>query len=94
MYTYRVLSERVDAVGGLMHASVEDLRDLEGAGKLGTHVRGDIERHLSNAGLRMLEGRIPNDQRAKVWLVSPETTYGSIILDAVVEMRATCRSAA
>ena len=94
MERYRELRTRVVATGGLLHASVEELRDLEGAGKLGTHVRADIERHLDRVGLKVLEGRIPNDQRAMVWLISPDTTYGSIIWDAVVEMRAAQRRAA
>ena len=66
MTGYRQLAERVAAAGGLMHVSVEELRDLEGAGKLGTHVRESIERNLAKVELKLLERRIPNDQRELV----------------------------
>lgn len=94
MSSYTALTERVVVAGGLMQVRVEELRDLEGAGKLGSIVRESIETHVSRAGLRMLERRVPNDQRATLWLVSPTTTYGGIIWEAVVEMRAANRRAA
>ena len=87
MTGYRQLAERVAAAGGLMHVSVEELRDLEGAGKLGTHVRESIERNLSRVELKLLERRIPNDQRELVWLIAPQTDYGWIIWEAVIEIR-------
>lgn len=94
MNTYRALEDRVIEAGGLLQVSVEQLRDLEGAGKLGTHVREAIRRNLQTRQLHTLEGSIPNDQRGSVWLVTTKTSWGEMLWDVVGEIRRSQRSAA
>lgn len=94
MNTYRELDDAVIAAQGLLQVTVELLRDLEGAGKLGTHVRADIRRNLRACHLHTLERQIPNDQRAHVWLVSTKTPLGEMFWEVVQEIRRTDRRAA
>jgi hypothetical protein len=86
MESYRTLEDRVTKAGGLLEVSMEELRDSEGAGKLGSHVRDAIARHLRQRQLSVLGGRLPNDQRAKVWLIAENSPYGMFLLELLKEM--------
>ncbi len=94
MTTYRDLEDRVITAGGMLQVTVEQLRELEGAGKLGAHVRDAIRHNLHQRGLATLEGAIPNDQRATLWLISAKTQWGAMLLDVVREIRNSPRRAA
>lgn len=94
MNGYHDLERRVIDAGGLLQITVEQLRDLEGAGKLGAHVRDAISRQLRLRQLHTLERSIPNDQRASVWLISPNTPWGDMLWQVVTEIRGAARSAA
>ena len=76
MLRYRNIECRVVAAGGVMQVTMEELRECEGVGKLGVHVLGAISRNLAVVGLAIFERRLPNDQRATVWLISSKTDCG------------------
>jgi hypothetical protein len=86
MESYRSLEDRVIKAGGLLEVSMEELRDAEGAGKLGSHVRDAIGRHLRQRQLFVLGGRLPNDQRARVWLIAQNSPDGQFLLELLKEM--------
>jgi len=69
--------------GGLLETSMEVLRDLVGAGKLGVNVRDEIRRSLRKRDLRVLGNRLPNDQRSPVWLMTGATEGGRQLLDCL-----------
>lgn len=45
--TWDELKEQVEQAGGVVTLTMATLRDAEGAGKLGVHVRGNISRRLA-----------------------------------------------
>lgn len=80
---FRDLRDWVAERGGLADTSMEALRDLVGAGKLGVHVRDEIATGLRRQGLSVLGGRLPSDQRGVVWLYAPGTEGGAELVKAL-----------
>ena len=82
-YSFDDLERRVIEAGGLLDVSMETLRDMVGAGKLGAHVRDEIRRGLKKRDLVILGGKLPGEQRSTVWLISPNTDGGRQMLDCL-----------
>lgn len=83
MYTFRHLEEQVIDAGGLLPVTMEGLRDIVGAGKLGSHVRDAISNGLRQRSLVVLGGRLPNDQRDTVWLIAKNSPGGELLLECL-----------
>src|SRR3954471_6314821 len=66
-YSFDELERRAIQTGGLLEVSMETLRDMVGAGKLGAHVRDEIRRGLKRRNLVILGGKLPGEQRSTVW---------------------------
>ena len=85
--TYRQLETRGLAAGGILQVAMAELRECEGAGKLGVLVLEAIRDHLAQVDLCTYERRLPNDQRDTVMLISPKTHYGELLLEIRNELR-------
>lgn len=81
--SFRELEQHVIQAGGLMETTMEVLRDLVGAGKLGVNVRDEIRRGLRKRDLVVLGGRLPGDQRNTVWLISRAAEGGQHMLESL-----------
>ena len=81
MTSFRELEQRVVDAGGLLQVSMEELRDMTGAGKLGTDVREQIRSELQRWGLRVLGRRIPKDQAQMVWLIATREPNGELLVE-------------
>lgn len=86
--TFRRLELDVIETGGLMKTTMEVLRDLVGAGKLGVYVLDEIRRALRKSNLVVLGGHLPRDQRDTVWLISSASDEGQLLLEVLSMMRA------
>jgi hypothetical protein len=62
--------------GGVLELSMAELRDARLAGRLGCHVRTDIGKWLTTAGIGWLPERLPNDQRHVVTLYLHDSPAG------------------
>ncbi len=57
--TYDALRKQVEADGGLYTTTMEELREIEGAGRLGQHVRATISGKLTANGMGHLPAELP-----------------------------------
>lgn len=65
--------------GGLAVTSMQQLRDLGNAGRLGKHVRDRISQSLQDHGLGHLPAELPNDQSAEVRVYVTASAIGQVI---------------
>jgi hypothetical protein len=77
--SYQALRKSVIQNRGLYTIDMGTLRDIEGAGRLGVHVRDAITRSLESYGLGHLPGTLPANQSDEVRLYR----LGSSIADIV-----------
>ncbi|WP_371644357.1 hypothetical protein OG974_23420 [Streptomyces sp. NBC_00597] len=73
------LRESVMMDSGLRTVDMGTLRDIQGAGRLGIHVRNAITRSLESHGMGHIPGELPGNQYAEVRLY----LLGSPIADIV-----------
>lgn len=80
--TWDGLKGGVDAGGGVLRVMMWDLRYLEGAGRLGVHVRASISRKLQGLGLAHLPKDLPSyqEQAAVIYKLG---TPAAAVIDAV-----------
>lgn len=69
---------RIEEAGGVLTIGMKELKDLYGAGRLGTQVRANITLALKYHRLSFL-GELPNDERDQVRLYIRGTRVGRII---------------
>ena len=60
------LGALVASEGGVLSCTMEELREMEGAGRLGVHVRSAISRTLAGAGLGHIPRELPTYQHQEV----------------------------
>ncbi|HEY3139479.1 MAG TPA: hypothetical protein VGJ86_00015 [Acidimicrobiales bacterium] len=81
--TFQELRETVERRGGVHRISMGDLRDINGAGKLGIHVVTQIKRSLARAGLSILlrtgTADVPRYQDEYVVIYVTQSKVGEII---------------
>jgi hypothetical protein len=81
--TFEGLREQVESRGGVQRISMGDLRDINGAGKLGVHVVSQIKRSLARAGLSILlptgTTDVPRYQDEYVVIYVTQSKAGEII---------------
>jgi hypothetical protein len=65
---YEELRQTVAAEGGLHTVDMGTLRDIQGAGRLGIHVRDSITRSLESHGMGHIPGDLPSNQYDEVRL--------------------------
>jgi hypothetical protein len=66
--SYEGMRKDVEAAGGLMLTTMEVLRDVHGAGKLGVHVRKNISGALAAHGMGHIPESLPTYQHEAVRL--------------------------
>src|SRR5256885_4159692 len=64
--TYEELRRRVAEEGGVYGTTAQVLRDIEGAGRLGSTVRAEISQKLGAHGMRHLPEDLPQYQEQEV----------------------------
>ena len=64
---------------GVAVASMQELRNWEGAGRLGMHVVRRIEHELEHAGIGHLPLTLPNDQAEFVVLYTNDSPAGRVL---------------
>jgi hypothetical protein len=64
--SYDELRLRVTEEGGVFGTTAQVLRDIEGAGRLGSTVRAEISQNLAGFGLRHLPAELPQYQEQEV----------------------------
>jgi hypothetical protein len=62
--TYDELREKVEANQGVLTIAMRSLRDINGADRLGVHVRSNIGRELAGRGLGHYPKELPDSQDA------------------------------
>lgn len=82
MDSYNDLSRDVDGDGGLVTTTMEQLREIHGAGRLGKHVRDAISQQLAAHGLGHLPVELPSYQENEVRVYRLGSPIGKVI-DAV-----------
>ena len=60
------LRKLVETEDGLLACSMVELREMAGAGRLGVHVKAEISRQLSGAGLGHFPSELPQYQHEEV----------------------------
>lgn len=69
----------VEVNGNVFTVTMERLRDANGAGKLGVHVRAEISRTLAGMGLGHVPQELPGYQHEHVRLYKRGTKVGELI---------------
>jgi hypothetical protein len=77
--SFAELRERVDAAGGLYVTTMEPLRKLHGASRLGSTVRNNIALSLEANGLGSLPADLPNYQDQPVRVYRLGTPLAAIV---------------
>lgn len=77
--SYDALRKQVQADGGLYATTMEELREIEGAGRLGQHVRAAISGSLGANGLGHLPEELPAYQEFDVRVYRLGTPLADII---------------
>lgn len=65
--------------GGLVAASMGELRDLADSQRLGVHVRADISERITALGLSHSPEELPATHTTYVWIYDPESRYGQLV---------------
>lgn len=73
------LKRAADANAGVYVTTMETLRDLKGAGRLGNLVREDISRILASRGMGHLPGELPAYQEQDVLIYSLGGDVGVLV---------------
>lgn len=73
------VKRRVEEAGGVLTTTMDVLRDADGAGKLGVHVRASISRQLAGMGIGHVPGALPANQQDQVRLYKRGTPVGELI---------------
>ena len=81
--SYEELKRQLETDGGVTVTVMGVLRDIEGAGRLGTLVRANISGELSRRGICHYPDPLPNDQNDPVRLYLKRSRAASVI-DAVL----------
>lgn len=66
MKNYDELRDRMEGEGGLLRATMGELRDIQGAGKLGVLIRQAISDRLAAHGMGHLPAALPSYQEEEV----------------------------
>lgn len=77
--SYDALRAQVDADGGLYTTTMEELREIEGAGRLGQHVRNSISGSLAANGMGHLPAELPAYQESSVRVYRLGTALADVI---------------
>lgn len=77
--TYEALRKQVDSEGGLYTTTMEELREIEGAGRLGQHVRSAISGSLAANGMGHLPDELPAYQEYAVRVYRLGTSLADVI---------------
>lgn len=80
--TFASWSEVIAAVNvnsGVLVCTMENLRDIEGYGRLGQIVRSNIARKLSTLGLAFMTKELPSDASAEIILYRQGTPVSELI---------------
>jgi len=73
------VKKRVEEAGGVLTTTMDVLRDADGAGKLGVHIRASISRNLAGMGIGHVPAELPANQRDQVRLYKRGTPVGELI---------------
>lgn len=79
MSTWDELKQNVEANGNVITVTMEELREIAGAGKLGVHVREQISKTLAGMGLGHVPQALPTYQHEQVRLYKRGTPVGDLI---------------
>lgn len=77
--TWDEIKKQVEEAGGVVTLTMAALRDAEGAGKLGVHVRSNISRRLAAMGLGHVPTELPANQHERVRVYKRGTPVGDLI---------------
>lgn len=81
---YNDLRASVEGDGGLLTTTMETLKDIQGAGRLGVNVREAISKALASHGLGHLPAELPANQWEEVRLYRLGTLLSDVV-DAVAK---------
>ena len=73
------IKKKVEDAGGVLTMTMDVLRDAEGAGKLGVHIRTSISKNLAGNGLGHVPTELPANQHEPVRLYKKGTPVGDLI---------------
>lgn len=76
---YEALRRQVEAEGGLYTTTMETLRELHGAGRLGKHVRDAIGGELAAHGMGHLPEELPAYQELAVRIFRLNTPIADVV---------------
>jgi hypothetical protein len=77
--TYEELRRRVEDDGGVHATRAQVLRDIEGAGRLGSNVRADISRKLESRGMAHLPEELPQYQEEEVVIYLRDSAVAPVV---------------
>lgn len=77
--TWNQLTEFVAANEGVVTVSMQLLREVAGAGRLGSTVRAEILEKLNAFGVGVIRDELPNTQQATVLLYTIDSRCGRVI---------------
>lgn len=77
--TWDEVKKKVEDAGGVLTITMDVLRDAEGAGKLGIHIRASIDKNLAGIGLGHVPTELPSNQHEQVRLYKKGTSVGDLI---------------
>lgn len=77
--SYDSLRKQVEADGGLYTTTMEELREIHGAGRLGQHVRAAISTSLSANGMGHLPEELPAYQEFNVRVYRLGTPLADVV---------------
>jgi len=79
MASWNEIKEDVEKNGNVKTVTMEQLRDAQGAAKLGVNVRAEISRSLAGMGLGHVPQELPAYQHEQVRLYKNGTPIGDLI---------------
>jgi len=77
--TYEDLRKQVTEDGGVYGTTAQALRDIEGAGRLGSTVRAEISQKLAAHGMRHLPADLPQYQEQEVIVYLATGTVAAVV---------------
>lgn len=80
--SFAELRQLADGQRGIITVMMRDLRNLHGAGKLGTHVCAEIAGHLKGVGLAHYPSPLPESQDSQVRLYVEDSSIGRVLAAA------------